>query len=128
MNSVISVDINEVIPLETDLSTTIEELLALVCEQPFLIHITLEQALPRIRRYTEDNFGCNIEIYTLCTIEGHTSVEVKIKHSAVKEDAKHCFINIKGRWTCFLDERYYKNISCIVTTALLCLQSLQDQT
>ena len=35
----------------------------------------------------EDNFGCNIEIYTLCTIEGHTSVEVKIKHFAVKEDA-----------------------------------------
>ena len=87
MNLVISVDINEVIPLETDLSTTIEELLALVCEQPFLIDITLEQALPEIRRYTEDNFGCNIEIYTLCTIEGHTSVEVKMKHSAVKEDA-----------------------------------------
>ena len=35
----------------------------------------------------EDNFGCNIEVYTLCTIEGHTSVEVKIKHFAVKEDA-----------------------------------------
>ena len=57
MNSVISVDINEVIPLETDLSTTTEELLALVCEQRFLIDVTLEQALTQIRRYAEDNFG-----------------------------------------------------------------------
>ena len=57
-----------------------------MCKEPFLIDVTLEQALPQIRRYAEDNFGCNIEIHTLCTIEGHTSVEVKIKHFAVKED------------------------------------------
>ena len=87
MNSVISVDVNEVIPLETDFSTTTEELLALVCEQPFLIDVILEQTLPRIKRFAEDNFGCNIDIHTLCTIEGHTSVEVKLKHFAGKDNA-----------------------------------------
>ena len=87
MNLVIPVDISEVITLKIDLSPTTDELLALVCDQPFLIDATLEQALPQIRRYTENNFGCSIEIHTLCTIEGHTSVEVKLKHFAVKEDA-----------------------------------------
>ena len=80
-------DLNEDILLETDISPTADELLALVCEQPFLIDVTLEQTLPLIKRYAEDNFGCNIEIHTLCTIEGHTSVKVKIKHFAREEDA-----------------------------------------
>ena len=57
--------------------------------------------LPMIKRYAEDNFGCNIDINTLCTIEGHTSVEVKIKHFMrdnnaslvpliLKDDEKYC--------------------------------------
>ena len=87
MNSIIVVDLNENILLETDISITADELLALVCEQPVLIDVTLEQTLPLIKRYAEDNFGCNIDIHTLCTIEGHTSVEVKIKHFAREEDA-----------------------------------------
>ena len=53
-------DLNEDILLETDISPTADELLALVCEQPFLIDVTLERTLPRIKRYAEDNFGCNI--------------------------------------------------------------------
>ena len=40
-----------------------------------------------IKRYAEDNFGCNIDINTLCTIGGHTSVEVKIKHFMRDDDA-----------------------------------------
>ena len=87
MNSIIVVDLNEDILLETDISPPADELLALVCEQPFLINVTLERTLPQIKRYAEDNFGCNIDIHTLCTIEGHTSVEVKIKHFARDEDA-----------------------------------------
>ena len=87
MNSIIAVDLNEDILLETDISPTADELLALVCEQPFLIDITLEQTLPQIKRYAEDNFSCTIDINTLCTIEGHTSVVVKIKHFAREEDA-----------------------------------------
>ena len=87
MNSIIAVDLNEDTILETDISPTADELLALVCEQPFLINVTLGQTLPRIKRYAEDNFGCNIDIHTLCTIEGHTSVEVKIKQFARDEDA-----------------------------------------
>ena len=87
MNSTIAVDLNEDILLETDISPTADELLALVCEQPFLIDVILEQTLPQINRYAEDNFGSNIDIHTLCTIEGHTSVEVKLKHFAREEDA-----------------------------------------
>ena len=86
MNSIIAVDLNEDILLETDISPTADELLALLCDRPFLIDVTLKQTLSKIKRYAEDNFGCNIDINTLCTIEGHTSVEVKIKHFVRDED------------------------------------------
>ena len=88
MNSIIAVDPNEDILLETDISPSVDEHLALVCEQPFLITVTLERTLLQIQRYAKDNFGCNIYIKTLCTIEGHTKVEVKIKHFARDEDAR----------------------------------------
>ena len=45
MNSIIAVDLNEDILLETDIFPTADELLALVCEQPFLIDVTLKQTL-----------------------------------------------------------------------------------
>ena len=95
MNSIIAVDLNEDILLETDISPTADERLALVCEQPFLIDVTSKQTLPRIKRHAEDNFGCNIDINTLCTIEGHTSVEVKIKHFARDEDASLALLILK---------------------------------
>ena len=87
MNSVISVDLSEIITIDTDLSPTAEELLELVIEQPILINVSLEHSLLRLRRYAEDNFGCAIELNALCTIEGHTSVEVRLKHFTVKADA-----------------------------------------
>ena len=87
MNSRIAVDLNEDILLETDIYPTADELLALVCEQSFLINVTLKQTLPKIKRYAGDNFGCNIDINALRTIEGHTSVEVKIKHFMRDDDA-----------------------------------------
>ena len=46
MNSIVAVDLNEGILLETDISPTANELLALVCEQPFLIDVTLKRTLP----------------------------------------------------------------------------------
>ena len=42
MNSRIAVDLNENILLETVLYPTADELLALVCGQPFLIDVTLK--------------------------------------------------------------------------------------
>ena len=87
MNSVISVNLSEVITIDAELSPTTEELLELVNDQPFLIDVSLEHSLPQLRRYAEDNFGCAIDLNTLCTIEGHTSVEVRLKHFAVKMDA-----------------------------------------
>ena len=53
---------------------TAEELLESVCDEPFLVDTKLEELLPRFMWYTDDNFGCQIEIHTLCTIEGHTSI------------------------------------------------------
>ena len=87
MNSRIAVDLNEDILLETDIYPTANELFTFMCEQPFLIDVTLKQTLPTIKRYAEDNFGCNIDINTLFTIEGHTLVEVKIKHIMRDNDA-----------------------------------------
>ena len=46
MNSIIAVDLNEDILLETDISPTADELLAFVYEQPFLIDVILERTLP----------------------------------------------------------------------------------
>ena len=87
MNSVIPVDLSEIIPIGTDLPSTAEELLELVNEQPFLIDVSLEHSLPQLRRYAEDNFGYAIEVNALCTIEGHTLVEVRLKHFTAKTDA-----------------------------------------
>ena len=86
MNSRISVDLHEDIVIKTDTCPTAGELLAAVCEYPFLIDVIIEQTLPKLQKYAEDNFDCELKIDTLCTIEGHTSVEVTIKHSAGKED------------------------------------------
>ena len=80
MNSRITVDLHEDILLQTDIYPSADELLALVWKQPFLIDLTIQCLLPQVKRYAEDNFGCNLDINTLCTIEGHISVEVKIKH------------------------------------------------
>ena len=121
MNSVIAVDLNEDILLETDISPTADEHLALVCEQPFLIDVILERTLPRIKRYAEDNFGCNIDKHTLCTIEGHTSVKVKLKHFAREEDASLTLSILREDRLCFFDEGYCEDLSCIVTSSLLCL-------
>ena len=86
MNSHISVDLCEDIVTKTDTCPTADELLAAVCEYPFLIDVIIEQTLPKLQKYAEDNFGCKLKIDTLCMIEGHTSVKVTIKHSAGKED------------------------------------------
>ena len=80
MNSRITVDLHENILLETDNYPSADELIALVCEQPFLIDLTVQQILPQIKKYAEDYFGCTLDLKTLCTIEGHTPIEVKIKH------------------------------------------------
>ena len=86
MNSRISVDLHEDIVIKTDTCPTAGELLAAVCEYPFLIDVIIEQTLPKLQKYAEDNFGCELKIDTLYMIEGHTSVKVTIKHSAGKED------------------------------------------
>ena len=85
MNSRIPVDLQENIVITTDTYPTADELLAAICNYPFLINIIVEQTLPKLWKYTEENYECELKIDTLCTIEGHTSVEVTLKQSAGEE-------------------------------------------
>ena len=48
MDAGFTIDVNKEILLETDISPTVEELFASVCEHPYQIDNTLEQLLPRI--------------------------------------------------------------------------------
>ena len=80
MNSRITVDLHENILLETDNYPFAVKVIALVCKQPFLIDLTVQQILPQIKKYAKDYFDCTLDLNTLCTIEGHTLIEVKIKH------------------------------------------------
>ena len=50
MNSRITVDLHENILLETDNYPSTDELIALVCEQPFLIDLNIQQILPQIKK------------------------------------------------------------------------------
>ena len=53
MNSRISVDLQENIVIKTDTCATAGELLAAVCEYPFLIDVIIEQTLPKLQKYAE---------------------------------------------------------------------------
>ena len=124
MNSRISVDLHEDIVIKTDTCPTAGELLAAVCEYPFIIDVIIEQTLPKLQKYADDNFGCELKIDTLCTIEGHTSVEVTIKHSAGKEDVSLVISILKEDGTYSLIENYCENFSWVSTITLLHLQLL----
>ena len=52
MNSRIPVNLHENIVIATDTCPTADELLAAVCDYPFLINIIVEQTLPKLRKYT----------------------------------------------------------------------------
>ena len=85
MNSRIAVDLHENIVITTDTCPTADELLAAVCDYPFLIDVIVQQTLPKLWKYAKDNFDCELKVDTLCTIERHTSIEVTLKHSTGKE-------------------------------------------
>ena len=59
---------------------TTKELLESVCDEPFPVDTKLEELLPRFKWYADDNFGCQIEFHTLCTIEVHTSIQLTLRH------------------------------------------------
>ena len=82
MNLYIPVDLQENIAIATDTYTMVDELLAAVCDYPFLINIIIEQTLPQLQKYTEVNYECELSIDTFCTIEGHASIEVHLKQSS----------------------------------------------
>ena len=82
MNLYIPVDLQEHIAIATDTYIMVVELLAAICDYPFLINIIIEQTFPQLRKYTEVNYECELSINTFCPIEGHASIEVHLKQSA----------------------------------------------
>ena len=85
MNLYIPVDLQENITIATDTYPTVDELLAAVCDYPFLTNIIIEQIIPQLRKYTEVNYECELSINTFCTIEGHESIEVHLEQSSGAE-------------------------------------------
>ena len=73
---------------------TAEELLKLVCDEPFLIDTKVEELC---KWYAEDNFGCQIKFNTLSTIEGHTSMHITLKHFSRSVEAETTFSLVHTR-------------------------------
>ena len=100
MNSVINVDLTEIITVNPEVYPylTVKELLESVCGEPFLIDTKLEELLPMFKQYTDDNFGCQIEFHTLCTIEGHTSIQLTLRNFLGRLEAETTFslVHTKG--------------------------------
>ena len=87
MNLYIPVNIQENIAIATDIYPMVDELLAAVCDYPFLTNIIIEQTIPQLRKFAEVNYKCALSIDTFCTIEGHASIEVHLEQSSgVKKD------------------------------------------
>ena len=83
----VPVDLWENIMITTDTYPSVDELLAAVCDYPFLTNIIIEQTLPQLQKFAEVNYGCELSISTFCTIEGHTSLKVHLEQSSgVKKD------------------------------------------
>ena len=87
MNLNVPVNLRENITITTDTYPLVDELLAAVCDYPFLTNIIIEQTLPQLQKFAEVNYGCELPLSTFCTIEGHASIEVHLKQgSGVKKD------------------------------------------
>ena len=82
MSLYIPVDIQENIAIATDTYLTVDELLAAICDYPFLTNIIIEQTIPQLHKFTEVNYECELSINIFCTIEGHTSIEVHLEQSS----------------------------------------------
>ena len=99
MNSVINVDLTEDITVDPAVHPypIAEELLKLVCDEPFLIDTKVEELLSKCKWYAEDNFGCQIKFHTLSTIEEHTSMQLVLKHLSRSVEAKTTFSLVHTR-------------------------------
>ena len=87
MNLYIPVDIQENIVIATDIYPMVDELLAAVCDYPFLTNIIIKQTIPQLQKFAEVNYVCALSIDTFCTIKGHASIEIHLEQcSGVKKD------------------------------------------
>ena len=62
MNLNVPVDLRENITITTDTYPSVDELLAAVCDYPFLTNIIIEQTLPQLRKFAEVNYGCELSL------------------------------------------------------------------
>ena len=93
MSSVITVDLTEIITVNPEVypCPVMKELLESVYDKPFLFDTKLEELLPRFKQYADDNFRYQIEFHTLCTIEGHTSLQLTLRHFLGRVEAETTF-------------------------------------
>ena len=100
MNSVINVDLTEIITMNPEVypCPMAKKLLESVGDEPFLLDTKLKELLPRFKQYANDNFGCQMEFHTLCTIEGHTSIQLTLIHFVgnLESETSFSIVHTKG--------------------------------
>ena len=123
MNSVINVDLQEIITVnpEVYLCPTVKELLESVYDEPFLFDTKLEELFPRFKWYADDNFRCQIEFHTLCTIEGHTSIQLTLRHFSGRLEAVTTFFHSAYKSVGQLVERDCQSGGSMVACPLSCV-------
>ena len=52
-----------------------EELINYFSKDPYKVDVAVSDILPQITRFAQHNFGCEVFIRVLCTIDGHASLE-----------------------------------------------------
>ena len=130
MNSVIDVDLTEIITVNPEVYPypAVKELLKSVCDELFLVDTKLEELLPRFKQYADDNFGCQIEFHTLCTIEGHTSIQLTLRHFSERLEAETTFSLVHTRGLVNLLKRLSKQRQHGYSSPILCVSSAANST
>ena len=57
-----------------------EELLNFFPKDPYEVDAAVAKILPQITTFTQHNFGCSVFISVLCTIDGHASLGLTLRH------------------------------------------------
>ena len=78
MNLYIPVDIQENIAIATDIYLTVDELLAAICDYPFLTNIIIEQTIPQLRKFAEVNYECALHLEQRSGVKKDVSLVVSI--------------------------------------------------
>ena len=100
MNSRISVDLHENIVIKTDTCPTADELLTAVCDYPFLINVIVEQTLPKLRKYAEDNERSHNLDRSFRNIYIVPSFPTREQHAHSVQNARSRFNKLNQSYSC----------------------------